>query len=67
MIKKRAKIQTVMGVTMPPVRLTGWAFGLGIFYVGMPFLSGLLLLDGLMYLLFKYGFDSCYGVLCLFS
>ena len=54
-----------MGHRIPPPRLTLWAWGRLMQYLLLPFFGALFLLDLLFYLIFRYGFDSCYGVLCL--
>jgi hypothetical protein len=46
-------------------RLTLWAWGRLAQYLLLPFFGGLLALDIIFYLIFRYGFDACYGVLCL--
>lgn len=51
----------VKGHVLPSPRLTRAAYCLMI----LPLMALLLLLDGLLYLLFRYGFDHCYGLLCL--
>ncbi len=64
MIVKRQKLKTVMGHKLAPQRLTAWAYSLGFLYVGIPFLGGLALLDILLTLIARYGFNTCYGLLC---
>ena len=54
-----------MGHSLPPPRLTMWAWGRLAQYLLLPFFGGLLLLDIIFYLIFRYGFEACYGVLCL--
>jgi len=49
---------------IPPPKLTVWAFLLGGLYFALPFLAVMLLLDVVFYAIFRYGFDSCYGILC---
>ena len=65
-MSRRSKTETVKGHRLPPPRLTAAGWGVLALYVIAPFLGVLLALDGLLYLLFRYGFDaSCYGLLCL--
>lgn len=64
-MKARPKIDSVKGHHLPAPRLTAAAWGVLMLYVIAPFLGALLALDGLLYLLFRYGFDRCYGLLCL--
>ncbi|MBT5049609.1 MAG: hypothetical protein HOM58_14005 [Rhodospirillaceae bacterium] len=59
--------QTIGGVTLPRRRFTGWAALYFVLFVCVPFLGLALLLDVIFYLIFTRVFDSCYGVLCLFS
>lgn len=49
---------------IPAPKLTAWAYLYLFWYVILPFLGGLALLDGLLYLFFKYALNSCYGILC---
>lgn len=63
--KTRSSTQTVMGHRLPPPALTVWARIYMLFYLGGPILLGLGLLDLLLFLLFRYAFNSCYGVFCL--
>ncbi len=65
MIKKRKKIETVMGWRLAPPRLTLHAFLQGLLYVGLPFLVVMLALDAVFYVFFNEVLDSCYGILCL--
>jgi hypothetical protein len=58
----RRKIETVKGHRLPTPHLTGW----GYLYVLLPVFVILAVLDALLYLIFRYGFDSCYGLWCLF-
>ena len=61
------KTQTIDGHTLPGRRLTGWALYYFLLYVGAPVIGGALALDGLLFLLFKYYLDACFGVFCLFE
>jgi hypothetical protein len=65
MIKKRQKLETVMGWKIAPPKLTIWAYLYGLLYFALPFLSTMLLLDIIFYLFFGEVFDACYGVMCL--
>ena len=65
MAKQDAKLETVMGFTIKTPQLTRWAILRLAQYIILPFLGVLLLMDVLLYLVFKYELDSCYGVLCL--
>lgn len=65
MAGKRESAESVMGHRIPPPQLTLWAWGRLAQYLLLPFFGALFLLDLLFYLIFRYGFDSCYGVLCL--
>ena len=58
-------IETVMGHRIPPPRLTRAAWFAAVKYLGLPFLGLMLALDLLLYLVFRYGFESCYGLFCL--
>lgn len=46
-------------------RLTGTGIRVLVQYVAAPVLLALLALDVALYLVFRFGFQSCYGVLCL--
>ncbi len=61
------RTHTIGGVALPRRRFTGWAALYFILFVCVPFLGLALLLDVLFYLIFTRLFDSCYGLLCLFS
>ena len=54
-----------MGFTIKTPQLTRWAAIRLAQYIIMPFLGVLLAMDILLYLVFKYGLDRCYGILCL--
>jgi len=61
---KTAKVQTVKGYYIPPPKPRLAAFGLAMIYAGLPFLLAMALLDVILWAIAKYGFASCYGVLC---
>lgn len=48
-----------------PPRVSPGGFWLGFKYIALPILLVLGGLDLIFYLIFRYGFNSCYGVLCL--
>ena len=54
-----------MGQRIPPPRLTVWAAVLAVKYIVLPIFGLLLILDIVFYLIFRYGLDRCYGILCL--
>ncbi len=58
-------IQTVKGHTLPAPRLTRAGYLVIARHIIAPLLGGLLALDIVLYLIFRYGFNQCYGVLCL--
>lgn len=55
----------VMGHRMRAPRLTKWAYGYFALYMGLPFLLLMGLIDVALWAIFRFGFDSCYGILCL--
>lgn len=55
----------VMGVFAPPPKLTGAGYKAIARYVVAPVLGVLLALDVAGFLIAKYVFNTCYGVLCL--
>ncbi|MBI1364005.1 MAG: hypothetical protein GC134_08465 [Proteobacteria bacterium] len=59
-------VQRIYGYHLPRQRPTLWALGYILMYFAAPFLGVLLVLDGVLYLIFKYVFHTCYGILCLF-
>jgi hypothetical protein len=65
MIKKRQKIETVMGWRIIPPKLTIWAYVYGVIYLAAPFLLLMLALDIVFYVFFGEVLDACYGVMCL--
>lgn len=62
---KKHNVETIMGHTIPRPHATVWVWVRLAQYLILPFFGGLLALDMLFYLIFRYGLDSCYGVLCL--
>ncbi|MEO0399080.1 MAG: hypothetical protein AAF224_06600 [Pseudomonadota bacterium] len=56
---------TVKGFSLPAPHLTRGGVWLMLRYLAAPLLAALLAFDVLMYFVFRYAFDSCYGVLCL--
>ena len=64
MFGRRGKIQNVMGHKIDRPHLTKWGYRALLLYVGVPSVLFLLLLDIFLYFLFRYAFDSCYGIFC---
>lgn len=54
----------VRGVEAPPPRPTLWAVWYGLLYGGLPLVGVLLLLDLVLYAVFRFGFGRCYGLWC---
>lgn len=50
---------------LSPPRTTLVGYWLAFKYLALALLAGLLGLDLILYGLFRYGFDRCYGILCL--
>lgn len=65
MFKGRKKIETIMGWSIKPPRLTFGALLVALQYIFLPFLGVLAALDIALYFYFKEVLGSCYGVLCL--
>lgn len=63
--KTQKEVSSIDGHVIPPPRWTRHARRKALMWVGLPLTAGLFLVDGLLFLLFRYGFDSCYGVFCL--
>lgn len=61
----KKKHRDVMGHTISAPRPTLWAYLYILKYVAAPLLLILLALDILLFFIFKYAFDSCYGLACL--
>ena len=55
----------VKGLLLPAPHLTRGGLWLILRYLAFPLLAALFALDVVLYFVFKYAFDSCYGVLCL--
>lgn len=62
----KAKAQAVKGLIIRKPRLTAAGYGLIVTRIIVPFLGILALCDALLYLVMRYGFDRCYGILCFF-
>ena len=56
--------ETIKGHTIAPPRITAVGYWLACRYVLLPLVLGLLVLDVVLFLLFRYVLNSCYGVLC---
>ncbi len=59
------KTPRIYGHEVPGPRPTLWALVYLLGFIGLPVLALCLLLDGLLFLVFHYGFDRCYAVMCL--
>lgn len=53
------------GLAIPAPRPTPWAAIYAALYLGVPLIAALALVDLVLYLVFRYGFDRCYGIGCL--
>ncbi len=62
---RKSNAAPVRGWHAPGPRFTRWAAVYFVAFVVAPILGLALLLDVALYLLFRYAFESCYGVLCL--
>ena len=62
----RRKATEVMGHTIRSPRLTGAGAWWIVSRLGLPLLAVLALLDGILYLYFKYIVGICYGFWCWF-
>lgn len=49
---------------IPAPRPTPWAAVYAALYIGVPAIAALGLADLILYLVFRYGFDRCYGIGC---
>jgi len=58
------KAQKVGGVEAPPPRPTLWAAFYAFLYLGLPIIGILLILDLVLYAVFRFGFGECYGFWC---
>lgn len=54
----------VLGHFLPGPRLTRAGYWALLLYICAPMLAALLLLDGLLWLLFHYVLERCYGIGC---
>ena len=54
-----------MGWRIPPARLTLGAYWVAFKHVFAPVLGALAAVDIILYFIFKYIFNSCYGVMCM--
>ncbi|NQV79351.1 MAG: hypothetical protein HQ495_02305 [Alphaproteobacteria bacterium] len=61
------KTQTIDGHTLRGRHLTVWALYYFLLYFGAPVIGGAVVLDGALFLLFRYYFGACFGVFCLFE
>lgn len=66
-LRRKSPLQTVKGHCIPAPRLTKWGLYYLCLYVIAPFLGSLLMLDIILYCIFKFGFNTCYGLLCYLS
>jgi len=57
----------VMGYEIPAPKPTKWALYYILKYIALPICLILTGMDIILYLFFKYIFDSCYGVFCLIN
>lgn len=62
----RKKTQTVKGHQLSSPRLTATGLRLLLLYVAGPILALLALIDGALYLYFRFVLGLCYGVWCWF-
>jgi hypothetical protein len=60
------KTAVVDGLSLPGCRRTVWALYYFLFYFGALIIGVAFILDGLLFLMFKYYLDACLGVFCLF-
>lgn len=60
----RTKKPAVYGIVAPPPRLTRGALIAVLTRLAVPFLCVLMLLDAALWVIMRFVFDSCYGVLC---
>lgn len=63
--KQVATKGSVKGLTLPAPHLTKGGIWLIVRHLGLPIMSALLALDIALFFVFKYVFNSCYGILCL--
>ncbi|VAV98822.1 hypothetical protein MNBD_ALPHA01-150 [hydrothermal vent metagenome] len=62
--RKKAK-QNVMGHEILAPKPTRWAYLYILKYIALPIGMVLTGMDIILYFIFKYAFNSCYGVFCL--
>ena len=58
------KTPSVKDLVIPPRAITRWGVAYFAWYVLLPVLLLLGAIDAALYVVFTYGFDSCYGVFC---
>jgi hypothetical protein len=61
------KAQSVDGHVLPARRFTIWALYYFLLYFGVPVMVVAFLLDAMLYVIFEYYMDTCFGVFCLFE
>lgn len=66
MFGRKKFTRNVMGHTLPAPKPTRWAFYYILRYIGLPICLILTGLDMMLFFIFKYVFNSCYGFFCLF-
>lgn len=66
MFGRKKNTQSVMGHEIAAPKPTKWAFFYILKYIGLPICLILTILDILLFFVFKYAFNSCYGFFCLF-
>jgi len=59
---KRNSAASSAGIPAP--RPTPWAALYVLLYLGLPAIGILGLIDLVLFLVFRYGFDRCYGIAC---
>lgn len=67
MFGRKKFTQNVMGHEIAAPKPTRWAFYYILKYIGMPICLILTAMDVMLFFIFKYGFDSCYGIFCLLN
>lgn len=60
------RVETVKGYRIEKPKLTRAGYGIIARKLVLPLLAILALLDLLLYVIFRYGFDKCYGLTCFF-
>lgn len=58
------KKKTIKGFYLAPPKITLQGIIMLLKYIALPVLTGLLFVDIIFYAVFKFGFDTCYGILC---